>query len=115
MYYDVHHNEIFMALTVLPLVHGCESSRKNKQSQSSSDTTCRTVGADSENHLDVSLEEEEVSDLSPKKSVETCDHSKLRDESVICMIERRWHFFVNDSLYVNCLSVVVFNFASVCT
>ena len=44
-----------------------------KHPQSSSEN--RT--ADRENHLDMSLEEEEISDMSPKKSLEVGDGSKL--------------------------------------
>ena len=52
-----------------------DPSRKMKQSQPSSDD--KTAGADGENHLDISLEEEEVSDLSPKKTLELGDGSKF--------------------------------------
>ena len=53
----------------------CDPSKKMKQSQSLSDSKT----ADGENHLDISLEEEEVSDMSPKKSLELGDGRKFDD------------------------------------
>lgn len=58
----------------------CDPSRKMKQSQSSNDNKI----TDGENHLDISLEEEEVSDMSPKKALELGDGSKFRDEPHKC-------------------------------
>ena len=63
-----------------------------KQPQSSNDN--KTTGADGESHLDVSLEEEEVSDLSPKKSLEIGDGStcKLDEEPWPVECPREWAF-----------------------
>ena len=74
-----------------------------KHPQSSSEN--RT--ADGENHLDMSLEEEEVSDMSPKKSLELGDGSKLYGEphrlpSIVvytCICETEYHVYTfSDSL-----------------
>lgn len=54
----------------------CDPPRKMKHPQSSSENR----SADGENHLDMSLEEEEISDMSPKKSLEVGDGSKLYKE-----------------------------------
>ena len=76
---------LYMEFIVLPVV--CDPPRKMKQPQSSNDN--KTTGADGENHLDVSLEEEEVSDLSPKKSLEIGDGSTCKLDEGPCRVPEK--------------------------